>query len=326
MARTRMLLTILAGTSMLSFGSPAQAQTAAPAAKPGVDGVQAAADRAAQISPERATLLRMNRRISLKVEDTRLEDVVKFLMDVTQADIEPIWNTDTSAGSGLDKEKKITINVQNQAALYVLEAVLEKARTDYAENTWQMTGSGSIQIGPKDVLNKSKRIVIYDINDLLLIIPRYTEVPQIDLNNVLQSSGGGGGGGQSPFNNANGTNNPLNTQPTQEERAKKIMDLLTALIEPSQWQDNGGEGASMHFFNGTLIVNAADYIHRQINGYPYWPAGTRQLAQAKGSKPHRWVTLNLDPGISTINKIRQTPITATAGGGGAPAGGGPPGP
>ena len=158
------------------------------AAKPARDGVQTVADRAAQISPERATLLRMNRRISLKVEDTRLEDVIKFIQDVTQADIEPIWTTDNSLGAGLDKEKKITLNIQNQAALYVMEAVLDKAKSDFAENTWQMNASGAMQVGPKDVLNKSKRIVIYDINDMLMIIPRYAEVPQIDLNNVLQSS------------------------------------------------------------------------------------------------------------------------------------------
>ena len=336
MARTRTLLSIFAAGTILSLGSFAQAQTSAPAAKSMRDGVQTAADRASQISPERGTLLRMNRRISLKVEDTRLEDVLKFIQDVTQADIEAIWTTDSSSGTGLDKEKKITLNVQNQAALYVLEAVLDKAKTDFAENTWQMTGSGAIQVGPKDVLNKSKRIVIYDINDLLLIIPRYAEVPQIDLNNVLQSNSGGGGGGQSPFTTAGGNNNPANMQPTPEERAKKIMDLLTALVEPTQWQDNGGEGASMHFFNGTLIINAADYIHRQINGYPYWPSGTRQIAQAKGAKPHRWVTLNLDPGISTIEKIRNVPVTAVVGGqggggtgtggGGSGGGSGPPGP
>ena len=321
MARTQPLFSILSAGMILSLGSLAHAQ-ATPAPKPARDSVQAAADRVAQVSPERASLLRLNRRISLKVEDTRLEDVIKFVQDVTQADIEPIWTSDNSAGAGLDKEKKITLNIQNQAALYVLEAVLDKAKTDFTENTWQMTGSGSIQVGPKDVLNKSKRIVIYDINDLLMLIPRYAEVPQIDLNNVLQSNSGGGGGGQSPFSGGNNTTNPLDTLPTREERAKKIMDLLTALVEPTQWQDNGGEGASMHFFNGTLIVNAADYIHRQINGYPYWPAGTKQVAAAKSGQ-RRWVTLNVDPSIGTIDKIRQTPINAVAGGQPGPTAPGP---
>ncbi len=310
-------MTLLAAGTALAAGNLALAQ-ATPAAKPEMKEATASqADRIAAISPERATLLRMNRRISLKVEDTRLEDVIKFIQDVTQADIEPLWNTDNSTGAGLDKEKKITLNIQNQAALYVIEAVLEKARNDFAENSWQMSSTGSMQVGPKDLLNKFKRVVIYDIHDLLLVIPRYREVPQIDLNNVLQSSGGGGGG-QSPFSGAGQTGSPLDNQPTPEERAKKITDLLTALVESPQWQDNGGEGASMHYFNGTIIVNAADYIHRQINGYPYWASGTKQIAAKAGAR--RYVTLNMDPSIGTIQKIRQTPITAVAGGqGGTPA-------
>src|SRR5206468_4099638 len=101
----------------------------------------------------------------LKVEDTRLEDVLKFIQDVTQADMEAIWQSDQ--GAGLDKERKITLDIKNQPALYVLDQVLDKARADASqENAWQMTESGAIQIGPKEALNKYKRIVIYDINDL----------------------------------------------------------------------------------------------------------------------------------------------------------------
>jgi hypothetical protein len=297
------------------MGGACLAQSTAP--KPSADAKTTQADRVAAVNPERATLLRLNRRITLKVEDTRLEDVVKFIQDVTQADIEPLWTTDNSSGTGLDKEKKITLNIQNQAALYVIEAVLEKARTDFAENSWQMTNTGSIQIGPKDLLNKTKRVAIYDINDLLMVIPRYADVPSIDLANVLQSNQGGGGG-QNPFNNSNSQNNPLDTQPSREDRAKKIQDLLIQLVEPTQWQDNGGEGASMHYFNGTLIVNAADYIHRQLNGYSYWPSGTKQIA-SKGST-RRYVTLNMDPSMGTIDKIRNVPVTAVTGGGGGSGG------
>jgi hypothetical protein len=313
MTSSRILTTLLAAGLALGSGGAVLAQKSADNAP------MTQIDRVAQVSPERATLLRLNRKISLKVEDTRLEDVIKFIQDVTQADIEPLWTTDNSSGTGLDKEKKITLNVQNQPALYVLEAVLEKARADFAENTWQMSGTGAIQIGPKELLNKTKRVVIYDIHDLLMIIPRYTEVPAIDLNSVLQSNQGGSG--QSPFKDAGDNKGPLDNLPTMEERAKKIQDLITQLVEPSQWQDNGGEGASMHYFNGTLIVNAPDYIHRALNGYSYWPSGTRQVAAKDGQR--RWVTLNMDPGISTIKEIRQVPVTAVAGGaGGGSVGGG----
>jgi hypothetical protein len=130
------LKTLFAAGLILGTGSVVLAQAAARGAS---DPIATQADRVAAINPERGTLLRLNRRITLKVEDTRLEDVIKFIQDVTQADIEPLWTTDNSSGTGLDKDKKITLNLQSQPALYVIEAVLDKAKTDFAENAWQMT-------------------------------------------------------------------------------------------------------------------------------------------------------------------------------------------
>jgi hypothetical protein len=298
------LLIALAGAGAASAQST---PASAPAASPTAD----AESRAyASMRPEKATLSRLQRRMTLKVEDTRLEDVFKFIAEVSQADLEPLWTTENA--TGLDKDKRITINVQSQPALYVIEAVLEKARADaYAgEASWQMTPEGTVEIGPKELLNKHKRVVMYDINDLLMIIPRYTDVPSIDLNSVLQQSQGGSG--TSPFQNANSNNSPLANLPERAERTKKIIDLLQSLVEPTQWVDNGGEGASMREFNGVLIVNAADYIHRQINGYPYWPGGTVQRVAMKGGP--RYVTLNMDTGLATPGAIRQVPVTAVVGG------------
>ena len=100
-------------------------------------------------------------------------------------------------------------------------------------------------------------------------------MPSIDLNTVLQSNTGGGGG-QSPFKDAN-DKGALDNLPTMEERAKKIQDLITQLVEPSQWQDNGGEGASMHYFNGTA--------HRERTGLH--PQGDEQRILCTGPHGHQ---------------------------------------
>lgn len=293
----------LAGLSITLFAGLAMGQTGKPTTA--VVTEQPIAD---SVRPERATLLKLQRRISLKVDKTRLEDVITFIHDTTQADIEPVWTGDNTVG--LDKEKPITLSIDNQPALYVLEAVLEKAKVDFQENAWQMSSIGTIEIGPKDVLNKSRRVVMYDINDLLHVIPRYTDVPQIDLNTVLQSNQGGGGG--SPFTGDNAANNAQNTAIDREARIKKIIELITSIVEPNQWVDNGGEAATVREFNGVLVINAPDYIHRQINGYPYWPNTTAKLVGT--DKKRRYVTLDMDTGQSTIDQIRQVPQGAVVGG------------
>lgn len=305
------VLTVVAG-SLTVAGSVSIAAGQTSAAPTSPSAASGATVESGSIRPERSALQKMSRRMTLKADKTRLEDVLKFIQEFTKAEIDVYWTTDQV--QGLEKDREITLNISNQPALYVLEQVLDRAKNGFSENTWQMSSSGQIEVGPKDILNKSKRLEIYDINDLLFVLPRYDDVPQIDLNNVLQQSqGGGGGGGQSPFTNVNTTNN-LNL-PTKEQRAREIIDLITQTVETTQWVDNGGEGGSVRYFNGTLLINAPDYMHRQINGYPYWPSTTsKKLADGR-----RYVTLNMDTGLGKVDRITNVPQTAAVPGQPAPA-------
>ena len=304
-----------------AFGQAGGAGASGTPAAVAAAGTPALGATAPSIQSERSTLLKLSRRMSLKVDKARLEDVMKFIQEVTQAEIEVLWTSENT--QGLERDREITLSVANQPALYVLEQVLDKAKSDFRENSWQMAAGGALQVGPKDLLNQYKRVEIYDINDLLFVIPTFSDVPQIDLNNVLQqASSGGGGGGQSPFTGAGNNNSPLNDQPTKDQRARPIIELLTQTIETNQWVDNGGEGGSIRFYNGTLIINAPDYMHRQIVGYPYWPSTTVRRLAGGG----RYVTLSMDAGVARPLKITNFPVTATAGGGTTTGGGGQPAP
>lgn len=264
--------------------------------------------------PERDTLLRMMRMMTIEFKDARLEDVVRYLGEQTGAELEPMWVDDHNA-TGLDKEQTISLKVNNVSALTVLEKVLARAQTDaFAEdnnNTWQMSDLGTLQFGPKARLNKFKRLEIYDINDLLLVIPDFTDAPQFNLDSVLQSAGGrgGGGGGQSPFqsNQNRQQGAPIGGEQVlpKAERADEIKRIITEIVEPNQWLDNAGDGGSIRYYQGTFIVNAADYMHRQLNGYTWWPAGiTAQRTSAGG----RYVTLNPEASNSQINQIQNFPV------------------
>src|SRR5690606_24861250 len=156
------------------------------------------------------------------------------------------------------------------------------------------------------------RVEIYDINDLLMELPTYDEIPRIDLQQALQSSqgGGGGGGGQSPFREEGNDDRQAQLR-ERRERAQEVIDLITQLVEPEQWIDNGGTGGSIRYYNGTLIINAPDYMHRGINGYPYWPAAATSSTMVNG---RRYVTLTTDTGLSRVNGFGQQPVSAVVGG------------
>ncbi len=311
------LLATFASAQTKSPATPAQ-----PAAKPALTAQAPAATDTGEVTSPRTTLAKMSKRITIELTDQPLEAVINYLKDSTTADIDVLWGEE--GGNGMKKDLPITMSVKNMPALDLLERILSKAQTEFSENTWQMTSTGSLECGPKDQLNKTRRIELYDIHDLLLVIPNHYDVPQIDLQGLLQQSqggGGGGGGGRSPFKDDQQTRqNQEQRKKEMDDHAKEIVDIIVQTVEPSQWTDAGGEAASIRYYQGHLIVNAPDYVHRQINGYKYWPSYTQKVVTGR-----RYVSLNMDSSIGTVDAIHNFPVTGVAGGGGG-GGGQPNGP
>jgi hypothetical protein len=266
-------------------------------------------------NPARDTLTRLGRRVTIKLEEERLEDVLRFIQEYTGAEFEIMW-TDERNTEGLDPDQTVTLEVKNQPTLNLLERVLDEVQNDFDGNTWQFSKYGNFQVGPKARLGRpnNRRIEIYDIHDLIMDLPDYEDVPDIDLQQSLQQSqggrGGGGGGGQSPFRNTQ-QNDENENRRTIEERANEVVDIITALVEPEQWIDNGGESATIRLWNGTVIVNAPDFVHRQINGYRWYPS---RLQSSRVVKGRRYVGLSIDTGISKIDGFAQAPVSAVVGG------------
>ncbi|HYE02049.1 MAG TPA: hypothetical protein VD963_02310 [Phycisphaerales bacterium] len=278
------------------------ARTPAPAA-PATPTPAAPAPARVETPSPRGTLSKMMRPVTVELKETRLEDVMKFLVEVTGAELEVMWAEGDLAG--LDPEQRITLNARNLPALTFLERVLDKAQTDFQQATWQMTDYGPMQVGPKDRLNRTKRLVIYPVQDLLSELPRYEDAPTIDLQSVLQQ--GEGGGGQSPF-----TENQTQEQQRRdiEEKVRQIEDLITSLVEPDQWQVNGGDGATIRYFQGNFIVNGPDYVHRQLAGYPYWPEHTTRLVNGR-----RYVSLSGSAEHGGLDRLVPVPVSGLGGGG-----------
>ncbi len=224
------------------------------------------------------TLTQLSKPLTLNITDTRFEDIVEYVRTATGATIDIAW-INNRYSEGLDPEALITLNVKEAPALSLLLHAASRATIDdFDTPTWQLDkDTGAIQIGPRSRLNKFKRLEIYDIHDLLLVLPDYSDVPQLNLNSVLRQGQGGGGSGI--FQQAQGQK--TDTDPRAE--AQRIIEILETVIETDQWIDNGGDGATIRFYDGNLLISAPDYIHRQINGYSFLtgPVGRPAIATAK---------------------------------------------
>lgn len=297
------LLAVLGGTQALAQESatPADAKSRTVEVNPG---------RAEAVHPGAATLSRLMRPVTIEFNGDQLENVLRFLRDVAGVEMEILWADDRNA-SGLDKEKSITLNARGLSVLNVLEKVLEQAASGSLTGgaSWQLTDNGQLQVGTKDRLNQYRRRSIYDVADLMFEVTDKTQVPEFDLQSAFQQGGGGGGGGgQSPFQTQN-QNQQGQAPIDRDEKMRDLQRLITDLVETEQWVDNGGDGASITRWQNTFIINAPDYIHRQIEGYSFWPKtpATTGGNAAKG----RYVTLDLRMLNSTPDvPMRQREVTA----------------
>ncbi|HZK81658.1 MAG TPA: hypothetical protein VFC46_11335, partial [Humisphaera sp.] len=62
-----------------------------------------------------------------------------------------------------------------------------------------------------------------------------------------------------------GNTGPEKPTPTREDRAKSVVDLIMAVIQPEIWQENGGK-AAIRYWNGNLIVTAPRSVQEAIGG------------------------------------------------------------
>ena len=239
----------------------------------------APASRAAD--PRAETLRRLEKRVTLNLTDAPIEDVFVFIQQVGDIDMDVRWRDDRGVADGLDRDTRVTLNLRDGTLMSILERTLEQAQQDFSENTWQFTPDGVLEVGPKSVLNDRAIVKLYDIADIVFVVPDFPEVPELDLDSVLQQSSqrGGRGGGGGIFQDPEDISIDA-ILGEEAEQTMLLMDIITQSIEPDQWVENGGDGASMTIYKQQLLVRAPDYIHRQIGGYDF-AGGNRVGAPAQ---------------------------------------------
>ncbi|HEX2838747.1 MAG TPA: hypothetical protein VHN77_11525 [Phycisphaerales bacterium] len=205
-----------------------------------------------------------SKRIPVNFNETPLENVIQFIEAVTQLNVDTDWQALENAG--VDRQAPVTLNLTNVPVETILNRVCEKASPDPLTGAaWNVT-DGVLTISSREQINKQKAIVIYDIRDLIVEVPNYTNSYELDLQQALQQAGqtGGGGGGQSPF-----TENDQGDEEqrrTLQERTQEILDIITTNVDSEGWRENGGDVGYVQQLGGLLIITNTPANHRSING------------------------------------------------------------
>jgi hypothetical protein len=162
---------------------------------------------------------------------------------------------------GISRTAPIFLTLENKPAVVILERIMEQLNDD-EEIAWQMR-DGVLEVGFKSRFSKksSLQLIQYLITDLLFSVRDFDDAPAM-------GSGGGGSGNDLTIGFGSAGKDP--ERKSKQEKIDKIIQLITKFVEPNQWEQNGGD-CTIENFQETLLINAPDYVHRQIGGYPFEP-------------------------------------------------------
>jgi type II secretory pathway component GspD/PulD (secretin) len=203
-----------------------------------------------------------DKRIPVDFRDNNIEDVLTFIANVGNVDMDVDWPS--LEDIGVARETPVTLRLTSVPLQTVLDRVLGKASDPSLPAGWAVT-DGVLTVASDEVLRRNTVLEIYDIRDLLIEIPDYDNAPEFDLNTVFQvggQQGGGGGGGQSPFQQQ-GTDIDRRDR---QEMVQDIVDLIQNNVDRDGWVDFGGDTGSITEINGNLIIVNTPKNHRAVTG------------------------------------------------------------
>ena len=282
--------------------------------------------------------------VPVQFSETPARDAFNYLQTVLGINIVGRYNDDRT-NEGIDPDTPITLDSVDQPALTVLEMILDQC-ADLDPTTWQLR-NGYVEVGTKERLGApgAREIRYYPIKDLLFEPLRFDNAPELDLDSALNQgfAGGGGGGGRggggsgggggfgggggggrggggggSGGGGGGGIFGDPGDDPdrrTELEKAQEVIDLILEIVEPDEWVENGGEAASIRYYQGTLIVRAPDYIQRQIGGYPFATRPVRGSAQAGDRRYLTFTGAASNVQLAEFRESRAREFSGTAGGG-----------
>lgn len=167
---------------------------------------------------QRDILVQLDKRVSFDFLDTPLADVVAFLQNLTSV------NMVVDPGAVEGDDIPVTLKVSDMKLGAALDWILRLVNLQYAFQ------DEAIFISTKERIKQPETLRIYDVRDLLAIIPDYsgTGLPSIG------GGGGGGGGGGDLFGDEGGGGGERFT-------GEDLVEFIQQTIAPESWGD-GEEG------------------------------------------------------------------------------------
>ncbi len=201
-------------------------------------------------------------------KETPLNMVIEFFRDLSGVNFHVNWRA--LEATGISKDTPVTLNVKDVSIARALDLVLDQlnvGRDRYSSLYW-IIDEGVVQIAPGEAFNRTTQVRIYDIGDILMVVPNFVG-PRIDLTNIGTNTGSntssngayGTGGGlfsnTGTYNNGTGSGSDTGEEENIAEQRQRIRDTLIEIIKLSigddMWAPTGK--GSVRILRNQLIVS-----------------------------------------------------------------------
>ncbi|HZN66137.1 MAG TPA: hypothetical protein VFB66_12655 [Tepidisphaeraceae bacterium] len=192
-------------------------------------------------------------------------DVIDFFRDVSGANIFVNWRALEAAG--IDRNATVTVRLTKVKFSKALTIVLDSVSGGGATPLGYTIDDGVITISTGEDLDRNTITRVYDIRDLIIDIPDFTDAPDFSLQSASDQAsqgGGGGGGGQGLFGNNADRSDEEEAGRTRQEMIDEIIRLVTETVSPDSWRDAGGSVGAVRELQGQLIVTQTPENQRQL--------------------------------------------------------------
>ena len=206
---------------------------------------------------------------SIDWDEITFEEVLEWLRDEGEEKVNVIPRWTALNLEDVDADKLVTLKLGSTTVAEILTETL-----DQLSETGEVTFRGqdnTLRISTKTDLNRKLELRVYDVTDILFLLPDFAEsAPQIDLSQQTGGGRGGGGGSSQPvFRNAGGQSQEELSQRGEQDPQKMLDDLATLIqetIAPDTWADFG-PGVIKGFNKRALVVVNTVEVHEMIAGF-----------------------------------------------------------
>jgi hypothetical protein len=193
----------------------------------------------------------LNQKMDFHYTETPLKDVVSLLTDQTKVTFR--LNAKTLADSGINIDAPVTFRARGMRLSTALDQFLPEMDLTYVEQEELV-----VITTPEDAEKQLLTIRIYDCRDLLSWPwPGMDRKANSDPPAAANAAAAPSVAAKSPPN--------LPTQ-VHDERASRLMKIITESCAPESWDEVGGPGSVSDFY-GLFIVSQTDRTHRQVEHF-----------------------------------------------------------